>query len=504
MCRPPRREYLRGWCDPPEVGKGGDGMPQNICIFEDKKFSNFFPLSLSQPVFDLRIGVGTLRVRLQDAFAGVSLHLLCREYLAAVTRVKSPDVAVNEAPVGDTLFLNGRLLCMGDELKGLTDRLSENSIAVKGGYVAAARLSGTAAEDFANYIQMRISEDGIARLCEALQSLAATTGTDTKAKKSRKGARSDKANLGDYEDVHAVGQDNLEEKLPRALSEIVTKNEIEKVDAADARLLSFPWQLIEFNPDVIADDFNSLPFRGQSEESIIYPGVQIINEDDVVIGDSAVIKSGAVLDATDGPIVIGDRTTVGPNASIMGPASIGVDCIVKTGAKVLEGTSTGNVCKIGGEVQGTIFGAYANKQHDGFIGHSYLGEWVNIGAASNNSDLKNNYSSVRMWNAGAVKQTGRQFLGLLMGDHTKTGINTIFNTGAVVGFNCNIFSSEMPGSFIPSYSWGHGQEMAEYDPTRGMQTAEIVMERRKVKFEAAHRQIFEKIHEMSELAGRNL
>lgn len=477
-------------------------MPQTICIFEDKKFSNFFPLSLSQPVFDLRIGVGSLRLRVQDNFAGASVCLLCREYLAPVTRIKSPDTSVNDIPTGDTLFLNGRLLCLGDELQGLVDRLGENSIAIKGGYVIVARLNGKSAEEFARYIQKRISEDSILQLCSALKSLA-SNGEPVK-KKPRKGARSEKADMGDYEDVHALGQDSLEEKIPIELAEIIKKNNIEKVDSSEARLLSFPWQLIEFNPAVIVDDFDSLPFRGLSEESVVYPGVQIINEENVVIGDGAIVKSGVVLDATDGPIVIGDRTTVMPNASIVGPVSVGADCIVKAGAKVLEGTSTGNVCKIGGEIHGTIFGSYANKQHDGFIGHSYVGEWVNIGAASNNSDLKNNYSSIRMWNAGALKETGRQFLGLLMGDHTKTGINTIFNTGTVVGFNCNVYSSEMPHGFIPSYSWGHGLEMTEYDPERGMQTAEIVMERRNVKFEAAHRQIFEKIWEMSQLADRNL
>jgi UDP-N-acetylglucosamine diphosphorylase/glucosamine-1-phosphate N-acetyltransferase len=439
---------------------------------------------------------------MQDQFAGVSLNLLCREYLAAVTRIKSPDVAVNEIPTGETLFVNARLLCLGEELKGILDRVPDNGIAVKGGYVVAARLKDEAAADFARYIQKRISDEGIDQLCAALKELA--QGAAPEAEKPRKNIRSQKAGEGDYEDENVVGQDSKEEKIPRQLTDIIKARKVDRVEMPDARLLSFPWQLIEFNPQVIADDFDRMPFRGQSEESFVYPGVQIINEDNVVIGDNAVVKSGVVLDATDGPIIIGDRTTVMPNASIVGPVSLGADCLVKTGAKILEGTSTGNVCKIGGEIEGTIIGAYSNKQHDGFIGHSYVGEWVNIGAASNNSDLKNNYSPVRMWNAGQVKATGRQFLGLLMGDHTKTGINTLFNTGTVIGFNCNVYSSELPGKFVPSYSWGHGTEMTSYDLERAMQTATIVLERRKVKFEAAHRQIFEKIHEMSARAGHNL
>jgi UDP-N-acetylglucosamine diphosphorylase/glucosamine-1-phosphate N-acetyltransferase len=304
--------------------------------------------------------------------------------------------------------------------------------------------------------------------------------------------------------MHVVGEDAKEEKLPVALVDIIKEHGITRVEMPKARLLSFPWQLIELNGEVITDDFNKLPFRGESEESVTYPGVHITNEENVVIGEGAVIKSGAVLDASDGPIAIGDRTVVMPNACIIGPASIGSDCIIRTGAKILKGTSSGRVCKVGGEVEGTIISSYSNKQHDGFIGHSYLGEWVNIGAASNNSDLKNNYSAVRMWCAGAIKNTGRQFMGLIMGDHTKTGINTLFNTGTVVGFNCNIFSSELPGKFVPSYSWGHGTEMTEYDVDKAMHTASVVLERRKARFTEAHRKIFAKIFEMRQLTNRNI
>jgi UDP-N-acetylglucosamine diphosphorylase/glucosamine-1-phosphate N-acetyltransferase len=193
-----------------------------------------------------------------------------------------------------------------------------------------------------------------------------------------------------------------------------------------------------------------------------------------------------------------------PNATIVGPAFIGARTVIKSGARILEGTSIGPVCKIGGEIEETIFGAHTNKQHDGFIGNSYIGEWVNIGAASNNSDLKNNYSAVRMWCAGSMRETGRQFLGLLMGDHTKTGINTLFNTGTVVGFNCNIFSSDLPAKFVPSFSWGHGEEMTRYDLDKAMHTAATVMERREVRFTPAHRDLFGKILEISERCAGNV
>lgn len=487
-------------------------MPQNVCIFEDKKFSNFFPLSLTQPVFDLRTGMSFLRHRLQEEFAGVAFEAICREYLEPVVRVRAPELALNDEPGDETLFLNGRLLCIDDEMKDVVEKLPLGHIATKGGYVVAAHLDKDAAVDFSAYIRRRISEETIGKLAEELRSLAPgeggehTSAVSQKREKPAKTSRILKAepDEGTYEDQHATGQDAVEEKLPISLSELIVKHKLVKVDMSEARLLSFIWQLIERNGDVIKDDFKKLPYRGQDEESVVFPGVQMINEENILIGNGAVIKSGAVLDATDGPIAIGENAVVMPNASIIGPVSVGAGSIVKTGAKILEGTSIGEVCKVGGEVDCTIFGNYTNKAHDGFIGHSYLGEWVNIGAASNNSDLKNNYSSVRMWCAGVSRDTGRQFLGTIIGDHTKTGINTIFNTGTVVGFNCNIYSSEMPPKFVPSFSWGHGESLTEYDLTKGMQTAEIVMERRKIKFERAHKELFRKIYDLSQKCRRNI
>lgn len=484
-------------------------MPHNICIFEDKKFSNFFPLSLSHPVFDLRIGLGSLRSRLQEAFAGVTFEVICRDYLAPIVQLENPKLAVNTEPGAETLFVNGRLLCYGGELKELMDKIPQNHIAVKGGYVVAARLPKKPGVDFAAYIHTRISEESIDKLCQELAS-SAQTATKTGAKPAASGRRSkklietDKAEVGPYEDAHALGQDNVEEKLPIALTELIKRHGVNRIEMPEARLLSFAWQIIEENPKVIEDDFTKLPFRGLSEDSVVYPGAQMIEEEKIFIGEGAVIKSGVVLDASDGPITIGDRTLVMPNTTVIGPASIGADCLINTGAKILEGTSIGNVCKVGGEIDCTIMGNYSNKQHDGFIGHSYLGEWINIGAASNNSDLKNNYGPVRMWCAGKMRETGRQFLGTVIGDHTKTGINTLFNTGTVIGFNCNIYSSELPDKFVPSFSWGHGMEMSEYDLIKAMQTAEVVMERRKIKFTSAHKRLFEKIHTLSQKCARNI
>jgi UDP-N-acetylglucosamine diphosphorylase/glucosamine-1-phosphate N-acetyltransferase len=385
------------------------------------------------------------------------------------------------------------------------DKIPDGGIAVKGGYVVAAKLPTEAARDFAAYIRARISEETIERLCEELRGYVSGGNKPATGKaKAKKKAPAAEAAEGSFEDDHVTGQDDVVEKLPQRLLQFIDKHNLARLDVSEARLLSFPWQIVEENPVAIEDDFQKSPFRGQSEESIVYPGVRMVGEENIFIGESSVIRPGVVLDASSGPIIISDGTTVMPNTTILGPVSIGKGSIIKSGAKILEGTSVGDTCKIGGEVDQTIFGAYTNKQHDGFIGHSYIGEWVNIGAGTNNSDLKNNYSAVRMWSAGVVRETGRQFLGLIMGDHSKTGIGTLFNSGTVVGFNCNIYGSAIVDRFVPSFSWGQGGDMTEYKLEKALLTAQVVMERRDVKFDRVCRAVFQKIFELTEKCQRNV
>lgn len=474
-------------------------MSKFACIFEDKRFSNFFPLSLSQPVFDLRIGGRNLRSRLQRECGAENFGVLCRDYLAPVFATKETGVMVNELPGGPVLFLNGRLICYGDELPELLAKLPDNGIAVKGGYVVAARLPEEAAEDFAAYIRWRISEETLDRLCDELKAV----GQPAEKKRKSKDVSSEAAE-GTYEDDHALGQDSLVEKLPQRLIELIDKHHLTRLDAKEARLLSFTWQIIDENKAAIEDDFVKSPFRGQSEESVVYPGVRMVNEENIVIGEGAVVRPGVVLDASAGPIVINDGAIIMPGAVVIGPVYVGMNSIVKAGARIFEGTSIGDVCKIGGETDETIFASYSNKQHDGFIGHSYVGEWVNIGAGTNNSDLKNNYSSVRMWCGGSIRETGRQFLGLIIGDHSKTAIGTLFNSGTVVGFNCNVFGAGMADKFVPSFTWGNSRDAKAYELDRAILTAQVVLERRDVRFAGAYRAYFEKIYDLSRRSGRNL
>jgi len=189
-----------------------------------------------------------------------------------------------------------------------------------------------------------------------------------------------------------------------------------------------------------------------------------------------------------------------PNAVIQGPCYVGEKSKIKIGAKIYPGTSIGEFCKVGGEVEESIIHSYSNKQHDGFLGHAYLGQWVNIGAGANNSDLKNNYSKVNVYVNGELIDSDSLFVGLTMGDHSKTGINTMFNTGTVVGVMCNIFGADLFSKFVPSFSWGSVRKMTENKLDKALQTARLVMGRRGQDMTPEYENMLKHVHEM---AGSN-
>jgi UDP-N-acetylglucosamine diphosphorylase/glucosamine-1-phosphate N-acetyltransferase len=204
-----------------------------------------------------------------------------------------------------------------------------------------------------------------------------------------------------------------------------------------------------------------------------------------------------VLDAERGPISIGRNAMILPNAVIEGPAFIGAHTLVKAGAKIYENTSIGEWCKVGGEVEASIIHSHANKQHEGFVGHSYIGSWCNLGADTNTSDLKNNYGSVQVQINGKMVDSGLQFVGLMMADHAKSGINTMFNTGTVVGVASNVFGSGFPPKFIPSFSWGGAEGMTEYEREKALEVARRVMKRRDVEMTDADAALLRKIFDLT-------
>lgn len=255
------------------------------------------------------------------------------------------------------------------------------------------------------------------------------------------------------------------------------------------------WDLIFANESLLQEDaefFHS--FNPLSNSANVY----LKHPEKIFISPDAEIEPGVVLDATEGPIIVDEEAVIMANSVIKGPVYIGKKSLIKALSKCYGHLSIGPVCKIGGEVAESIILGYSNKQHDGFLGHAYLGEWCNLGADTNNSDLKNNYSEITVYLNGKATQTGHRFLGLIMGDHSKTAINTSFNTGTIVGINANIFARGFVKKFVPSFSWHGDNLMRKYDLQKAKEVAQIVMGRRNIQFTEAVSEVFDYLYEFTQ------
>ena len=252
------------------------------------------------------------------------------------------------------------------------------------------------------------------------------------------------------------------------------------------------WDIFKLNGEAIKRDFKLLT---TDRESQLVPEMTIaFNKDQIFIEEGAVLPLCS-LNANDGPIYIGKDSEIMEGSMIRGPFALCENATIKMGAKIYGATTIGPHSKIGGEVNNCVIFGYSNKGHDGFLGNSVLGEWCNIGADTNNSNLKNNYAEVRLWDyeTEGFAKTGLQFCGLMMGDHSKCGINTMFNTGTVVGVSANIFGSGFPRNFIPSFSWGGSAGMITYKTDKAFEVANVVMSRRNISFTEVDVQILEHI-----------
>ncbi|MBU0597474.1 transferase [Patescibacteria group bacterium] len=255
-------------------------------------------------------------------------------------------------------------------------------------------------------------------------------------------------------------------------------------------LAEYIWDLVENNETEVINDAENNYELGKINGKI-YPQVTLINKKRIFIEKNSKIKSGAVIDAEKGPVVIERGTEILPLCTITGPVFIGKKCLIKSGAKIYPGTTIGQASKIGGEIEESIIHEFSNKQHEGFLGHSYIGSWCNLGADTNNSDLKNNYGPVTVIMGNNKINTRLTFVGLFMGDHSKTGINTMFNTGTVVGFSANVFGAGYLPKCIPSFAWFDAQKgPIKYKLDKAMDTAKKVMSRRQVKFTKFDNRLF--------------
>jgi UDP-N-acetylglucosamine diphosphorylase/glucosamine-1-phosphate N-acetyltransferase len=405
----------------------------HICIFEDEQYLNFEPLIYSRPVFDLVCGMTTLKEKIIRAFPKEKVVLKCRNYLEPFVKTENPKLKVNQLDKDDYLFINGRIIAPANLKNLLKVKANEEKVFVSNGIVLAAKIS-----------QKRIE---VLELDEA-------EVIDTK----------------------------LFSNLPT-----------EEIDVECANYL---WDLVYLNGKEIQNDFK-IYTKGKSSVKKKYTGVNFVNKKNIFIGKNVDIKPGVVLDASTGPIFIEKNVTIFPNAVIQGPFYIGESSKIKSCATIYPNVSIGKVCKVGGEVEDTIIHPYSNKQHSGFLGHSYLGSWINLGADTNNSDLQNNYGSIKVQVNGRHIDSGKQFVGLMMGDHSKTAINTMFNTGTVVGFSSNVYGAGFPPKYIVSFGWGGAESMKEYKLLKAIETAKAVFARRDKNFEKDDVELFETIFNLT-------
>ncbi len=391
-----------------------------IAIFEDEGYKNLCPLVFTRPVFDLQYGTNTLFKKIKKQYPGKDISLHIRPYLTEITRRRHPDCMINTFKEDLYLFINSRIK-PGKDILSLIDLKKANTRYTWNGEVVYA--------------------------------------------------------LVDMKSLDLVPQ--------------ATENGLDisffnfcKEEKSDVELFSYIWDLINTNHYELEREFNEISAlfeENHKKKRDVHPGAYVVNPSGIYLGKGTKIMPGVVLDASEGRIFIDEGVTVYPNSIIMGPVFIGANTQIKAAAQIYGGTSVGDVCKIGGEVHESIFYSYSNKQHDGFIGNSYVGQWVNIGAGATFSNLKNNYSNVRVHiSKYRLLDSKNMFLGGIMADHSKIGINTMFNSGTTVGVSCNVFGGGFQQKYIPSFIWGDPKSLQEYKLEKGLETARRVMSRRNV------------------------
>ena len=295
----------------------------------------------------------------------------------------------------------------------------------------------------------------------------------------------------DFAWVHLSPAKLAELDLKRMVRSRVLEKLITTIDAGlvDAVMIRYPWNILGNQHDILLDDFQR---RGAAKLSEPMAGAHLIKPEDMYIGPDVQIFPGVVLDARNGPIILDRGAIIRANSVVTGPVYIGQECVIRTGADIREDCAFGPGCRVGGEIINCTFQEYSNKQHDGFLGQTFVGAWVNLGAGTTTSNLKNTYGIVRVPISGKERITGLQFMGSVIGDHAKLGIGTMLSTGTVVGFASHILTSRPP-KFVPSFAWVTDQGIEHLDYEKALEIARIVMERRNQKLTDADQEIFHRI-----------
>ena len=289
------------------------------------------------------------------------------------------------------------------------------------------------------------------------------------------------------------------EKLVAYRSSTVLQNDtIDSLDKVvfngDVLSIAYTWDIFSKNGEALQADFDFLT-KGRVSQPISKTN-NLIHPERIFLEEGAKVEY-SILNATDGPIYIGENAEIWEGSLIRGGLALCANATIKMGGKLYGPTTIGPHSKVCGEVSNSVIFGYSSKGHEGYLGNAVLGEWCNIGADSNNSNLKNNYAKVRLWNYATEKfeQTGLQFCGLMMGDHSKTAINTMLNTGTVVGVNVNVYTPGFPRNFIPSFSWGGASGFTTYMPKKAFEAATVMMDRRGVEFNQVEADILNHVFE---------
>lgn len=283
---------------------------------------------------------------------------------------------------------------------------------------------------------------------------------------------------------------------------ITTENIIEKAKNLrvievdfEVQILNNRWDIFQLNATAIEADFKLLT-AGRKSQKLSDTNILIGDESAIFIEEGATVEA-SIFNTKQGAVYIGKDAEIMEGCMIRAPFALGEHATLKMGAKIYGATTIGKHCKVGGEVNNSIFFAYSNKAHDGFIGNSVIGEWCNLGADTNNSNLKNNYAEVDVWSYEEEKniKTSLQFCGLMMGDHSKSGINTMFNTGTTVGVCANIFGSDFPPKFIPSFTWGGAQWLRTFNFEKSLEAIQKMMQRRNITLSADEIEVLKTVYE---------
>lgn len=441
-------------------------------IFEDESLLGFRPLAASLPVCELRCGLLNLRERLEH-LTGRRPVLLLREYLHALAAAHDHRLGL-DIPRRH-LAEGGRLLLISGRVGSGWDLLNEA--------MRSAQSLDFAWRDDCGWLVLAAAGE------PALNLLAAWEDWQRRA-----------------EDAGCWRADGP----PPPPWQITPPAPASEITGAWRRI----WDLVPATAAAIAADLAHLGDRLPSRrvwgaipavpeaadwtaavalhawDEAPVPGVQVKGSQSFLVGDGCEIAPGVAVDAGSGPVVLGRGVQVMPHCFLQGPLFVGSGSLIKAGASIYGETSLGARCKMAGEIAESTFLDLANKQHEGFIGHAYVGGWCNLGALSTCSDLKNTYGTIRVDLGDGQQDSGQRFLGLLMGEHCKTAIGTLFNTATCVGFGSNVFATGFPAKFLPLFTWGDGSAAVRQDPERALATAHTVMDRRGCRLTAGHEVLF--------------